>query len=115
MPPQSKRPASTSCSPVCKSLSIPVAVKLSPFYTNFMAFASRLDAAGVKGMVVFNRFYQPDIDLENLEAIPTLRLSTSDELLLRLRWTAALYGQVKADLAVTGGVHTAHRRPSRPS
>ena len=92
---------------VCQSVSIPVAVKLSPFYTNFRAFASRLDAAGVKGIVVFNRFYQPDIDVENLEAIPTLRLSTSDELLIRLRWAAALYGQVKADIAVTGGVHTA--------
>jgi len=92
---------------VCKTVSIPVAVKLSPFYTSFRHLADRLDAAGAKGLVLFNRFYQPDIDVENLEAIPTLRLSTSDELLLRLRWTAALYGNVKADLAVTGGVHTA--------
>jgi dihydroorotate dehydrogenase (fumarate) len=92
---------------VCQTVSIPVAVKLSPFYTSFLHFADRLVGAGAKGLVLFNRFYQPDIDVENLEAIPTLKLSTSDELLPRLRWTGALYGQCQADLAVTGGVHTA--------
>jgi len=92
---------------VCKNVSIPVAVKLSPFYTSFVPFARRLITAGAKGLVLFNRFYQPDIDVENLEAIPTLKLSTSDELLPRLRWTAALYGNCKADIAITGGVHTA--------
>jgi dihydroorotate dehydrogenase (fumarate) len=92
---------------VCKAVSIPVAVKLSPFYTSLIHFVSRLVGAGAKGVVLFNRFYQPDIDVENLEALPTLKLSTSDELLPRLRYTAALYGKVKADLSVTGGVHTA--------
>jgi len=92
---------------VVKSVSIPVAVKLSPFYTSFVHFSHRMDLAGVKGLVVFNRFYQPDIDTEKLEAVPNLKLSTSDELLPRLRYTAALHGRVKADLAVTGGVHTA--------
>ena len=92
---------------VCKTVSIPVAVKLSPYYTSFLHFARRLVAAGAKGVVLFNRFYQPDIDVENLEAIPTLKLSTSDELLPRLRWAAALYGNCPADIAITGGVHTA--------
>ncbi len=92
---------------VCQTVSIPVAVKLSPFYTSLPNFACRLVAGGAKGLVLFNRFYQPDIDVENLEPVPTLKLSTSDELLPRLRWTAALYGKCKADLAVTGGVHTA--------
>jgi dihydroorotate dehydrogenase (fumarate) len=92
---------------VCKTVSIPVAVKISPFYTNTVHFSRRLVAAGAKGLVLFNRFYQPDIDVENLEAMATLKFSTSDALLLRLRYTAALYGQTKADIAVTGGVHTA--------
>jgi dihydroorotate dehydrogenase (fumarate) len=92
---------------VCKTVSIPVAVKLSPYYTNTVLFARHLVTAGAKGLVLFNRFYQPDIDVENLEAAPTLKLSTSDSLLLRLRYTAALYGKTKADIAVTGGVHTA--------
>jgi dihydroorotate dehydrogenase (fumarate) len=92
---------------VCKTVSIPVAVKISPFYTNTVHFALRLVAAGAKGLVLFNRFYQPDIDVENLEALPTLKLSTSDTLRLRLRYTAALFGKTKADIAVTGGVHTA--------
>ena len=92
---------------MCQTVKIPVAVKLSPFYTSFLHFAHRLVAGGARGLVLFNRFYQPDIDVENLEAVPTLKLSTSDELLPRLRWTAALYGQTPADLAVTGGVHTA--------
>jgi dihydroorotate dehydrogenase (fumarate) len=92
---------------VCRSVSIPVAVKLSPFYTSFAHFAHTLEAAGAKGLVLFNRFYQPDIDVNGLALNAKLRLSTSEELLPRLRWAAALYGRGSADLAVTGGVHTA--------
>ncbi len=87
-------------------LTIPVAVKLSPFFTAPVEFASRLTAAGAEALVLFNRFYQPDIDLEALEVVPSLRLSEPSELLLRLHWTAILYGNVSADLAVTGGVHS---------
>lgn len=86
---------------------IPVAVKLSPFYTSLSSFAKHLDKAGVDGLIIFNRFYQPDIDPEQLEIQPMLKLSDSSELLLRLRWLAILSGWMKADLAVTGGVHTA--------
>ncbi len=89
------------------SIRIPVAVKLSPYFSSFANFAQWLDQAGVNGMVLFNRFYQPDFDLESLEVVPDLVLSTPSELLLRLRWVAILYGQVKADMAITGGVHTA--------
>src|SRR6478672_9941234 len=88
------------------AVSIPVAVKLSPFYSSFAALARRLDAAGADGLVIFNRFYQPDIDIEALDVLPTVRLSDSGDLLLRLRWLAILSGRVKASLAVTGGVHT---------
>lgn len=91
---------------VKKSITIPVAVKLSPFYSSLPHFAQRLDALGVDGLVLFNRFYQPDLDLEKLSAVPSLRLSDSSELLLRLRWLAILSGKVKAKLAVSGGVHT---------
>jgi dihydroorotate dehydrogenase (fumarate) len=91
---------------VCDSVSIPVAVKLSPFYSSLANFACRLDGLGVKGLVLFNRFYQPDIDIEHLEVNPTLRLSDSSELLLRLRWLAILSRQISASLAITGGVHT---------
>jgi dihydroorotate dehydrogenase (fumarate) len=69
--------------------------------------AKRLDAAGADAIVIFNRFYQPDFDLEALEVVPNLVLSNSNELLLRLHWVAVLYGNVKADLAITGGVHSA--------
>jgi dihydroorotate dehydrogenase (fumarate) len=86
---------------------LPVAVKLSPFYTALAHFARRLDDLGADGLVLFNRFYQPDFDLETLEVTPALRLSDSSELLLRLRWLAILSGRVKSSLAVTGGVHTA--------
>jgi dihydroorotate dehydrogenase (fumarate) len=86
---------------------IPVAIKLSPYYTSMASFAKRLDAAGADGMVLFNRFYQPDIDAEALQAVRALHLSNSSELPLRLRWIAILSGRVKASLAVTGGVHTA--------
>ncbi len=87
------------------AVSIPVAVKLSPFFTSLRHFATRLDAAGVDGLVLFNRFYQPDIDIERLDVTPTLQLSDRSELLLRLRWLALLSGQVKASLAASGGVH----------
>ncbi len=86
---------------------IPVAVKLCPYFSSMANMACKLDAAGANALVLFNRFYQPDYDLEALEVVPNLILSTSHELLLRLHWTAVLYGQVKADLALTGGVHNA--------
>jgi dihydroorotate dehydrogenase (fumarate) len=82
-------------------------VKLSPFFSSLGSFATELDALNVDGLVLFNRFYQPDIDPENLEVTPALRLSTRDELLLRVRWLAMLSGRVQASLAVSGGVHDA--------
>ena len=88
------------------ALKIPVAVKLSPFFSALPHFARELEQAGADGLVLFNRFYQPDIDVENLEAAPTLHLSDPSELLLRLRWLAILAPGVKIPLAVTGGVHT---------
>ena len=88
-------------------VAIPVAIKLSPFYTSLAAFAHQLDAARVDGLVLFNRFYQPDLDVERLDVQRTLRLSDSAELPLRLRWLAILSGRVKASLAATGGVHSA--------
>jgi dihydroorotate dehydrogenase (fumarate) len=91
---------------VKKAISIPVAVKLSPFFSSVSHLASQLDEAGADGLVLFNRFYQPDIDIEALEAVPSLHLSDSSELLLRIHWLAILAGQVKASLAATGGVHT---------
>ncbi len=89
------------------SVRIPVAVKLSPYFSAFSNFAARLDDAGANALVLFNRFHQPDFDFENLEVVSDLDLSASSELRLRLRWVAMLHGRVKADLAVTGGVHTA--------
>jgi dihydroorotate dehydrogenase (fumarate) len=89
------------------SVRIPVAVKISPFFSSLPHMAKRLDEAGADGLVLFNRFYQPDIDPEALEAAPTLRLSDSSELLPRLRWLAILSGRVKMSLGATGGVHTA--------
>jgi dihydroorotate dehydrogenase (fumarate) len=86
---------------------IPVAVKLGPYFSSMANVAQKLDAAGADAMVLFNRFYQPDYDLEALEVVPNLILSNSHELLLRLHWIAVLYGSVKADLALTGGVHSA--------
>jgi dihydroorotate dehydrogenase (fumarate) len=91
---------------VKESVTIPLAVKLSPFYSSVSNFARRLDMIGVDGLVLFNRFYQPDIDPEELELRRTLTLSDSSELLLRVRWLALLYGRVRASLACTGGVHT---------
>jgi len=90
-----------------RSIKIPLAVKLAPFYTAIPNFAKHLVDAGADGLVLFNRFYQPDLDLENLEVVPNLVLSTSDALRLPLRWIAILYGKVKVDLALTSGVHTA--------
>ncbi len=91
---------------VCESVRIPVSVKLNPFYTSLPNFAASLTAAGAKGLVLFNRFYQPDLDIDALEVVPTLELSTSAELRLPLRWIAILYGKLQADLALTSGVHT---------
>ncbi len=87
-------------------VSIPVSVKLSPFYTALVHFAGALAAAGADGLVIFNRFYEPDIDPEALAVSRTLKLSDSNTLRLRLRWLAILSEQVDASLAVTGGVHT---------
>jgi len=89
------------------NINIPLAVKLSPFFTSIPNIAKRLVEAGANGLVLFNRFYQPDFDLEALEVVPNLILSTSNELRLPLRWIAILYGQIKADLALTTGIHTA--------
>lgn len=85
---------------------IPLAVKLAPYFSSPGNLARRLDDTGANGLVLFNRFYQPDFDLEALEVVPSLNLSTPDELRLRLHWTALLYGRIKADIAVTGGVHS---------
>ena len=88
------------------AVDIPVAVKLSPYFSSPGHFAKQLDSMGAAGLVIFNRFYQPDIDIEELEAAPRLELSNSTELRLRLRWAAILHGHIKADLAIGGGVHT---------
>ncbi|MEZ5989752.1 MAG: dihydroorotate dehydrogenase-like protein [Planctomycetota bacterium] len=90
-----------------RSVTVPIAVKLSPFWSSFANMARRLVEAGADGLVLFNRFYQADIDVEALEYQRKLRLSSSHELLLRLRWIAILYGRVEASLILTGGVHTA--------
>jgi dihydroorotate dehydrogenase (fumarate) len=87
-----------------RELTIPIAMKLSPYYTAIGNLAQRLDQAGVDGLILFNRFYQPDIDLETLTIAPNLELSTSAELRIRLQWAALLRGRVKASLAVSGGV-----------
>jgi dihydroorotate dehydrogenase (fumarate) len=88
-------------------ITIPIAVKLSPFFTSLPNFARRLVEAGANGLVLFNRFYQPDLDLEELEVVPRLVLSSSQELRVPLRWIAILYGRVQADFALTSGVYTA--------
>jgi len=85
---------------------IPVAVKLGPYFTSMGNFARQLDVAGADALVFFNRFYQPDFDLEEVEVTPNLTLSTSDELRLRLHWVALLANRVRPELAITGGVHT---------
>jgi dihydroorotate dehydrogenase (fumarate) len=89
-----------------RALRIPVALKLSPFFASFGNLALQLDQAGVDGLVLFNRFYQPDIDLRTMTVAPSLELSRSGELLLRLRWLAILHGRVRASLIATGGVET---------
>lgn len=88
-------------------VTMPVTVKLSPFFTNFAHVAKRLDEAGADGLVLFNRFYQPDIDLEELEVVPNILLSTPMAMRLPLRWVAILYGRIQADLAASSGVHRA--------
>jgi len=87
-------------------IKIPLAIKLSPFFTAFANVARQIDEAGADGLVLFNRFYQPDIDIRTMQVVPRLELSTSAELSLRLRWIAILCGRVRASLAITGGVAT---------
>jgi len=90
---------------VKSEVTIPVSVKLSPFFSALAHFALELEAAGADGLVLFNRFFQPDINVEDLTAEPSLQLSGPSDLLLRLRWLAVLHGKVKGSLGVTGGVH----------
>jgi dihydroorotate dehydrogenase (fumarate) len=89
-----------------RHLKIPLAVKLTPFFTALGSFARQLDAAGADGLVLFNRFYQPDIDIRTMTLVPEAQLSTSAELLLRLRWVAILHGRIRPSIALTGGVST---------
>ena len=91
---------------VKSAIKIPLAVKISPFVTSIPNFAKRLVAAGADGLVLFNRFYQPDFDLDELEIIHSLDLSTSSDLRLPLRWISILHGKVNADFALTSGIHT---------
>jgi dihydroorotate dehydrogenase (fumarate) len=91
---------------VKSAISIPLAVKLSPFITALPNFARRVVEAGANGLVLFNRFYQPDFDLNELKIVPSLDLSTSAELRLPLRWISILHGKINADFALTSGVHT---------
>jgi dihydroorotate dehydrogenase (fumarate) len=92
---------------VKESITIPLAVKLSPFFSALPHLAAQLDRIGTNGLILFNRFYQPDIDPERRQPVRTLRFSDSSELPLRLRWIAILAGRVRSSLAVSGGVHTA--------
>jgi dihydroorotate dehydrogenase (fumarate) len=92
---------------VKSTVRIPVAVKLGPYFSSVGNMARRLDSAGADALVLFNRFYQPDFDLESLEVVPNLILSNPHELMLRLHWIAVLYGNIRADLGLTGGVHSA--------
>lgn len=92
---------------VKRSITIPVAMKLSPFFSSFANMARRLELGGADGLVLFNRFYQPDIDLETLEVKPNVILSTPHALKLPLRWIAILHGRIKMSLAATSGIHTA--------
>ena len=86
-------------------ITIPIAMKLSSQFSSVVNVAQRFEQAGANGLVLFNRFYQPDIDLETLEVVPRLELSTSEESLMRIRWIAILYGRINCSLAITGGVH----------
>jgi dihydroorotate dehydrogenase (fumarate) len=92
---------------VCRAVKVPVAVKLSQSFTSVPNLVARLEDAGARGVVLFNRFYQPDFDIETLEVRPTLHFSTPSELLPRLHWAAILYGHLNIDLAISGGVHSA--------
>jgi dihydroorotate dehydrogenase (fumarate) len=92
---------------VTGAVKIPVSVKLSPSFTSVPNLAQQLEESGARGLVLFNRFYQPDFDIQALEVRPTLHFSTPSELLPRLHWAAILFGQIKIDLAITGGVHSA--------
>ena len=92
---------------VCQAVKVPVAVKLSQSFTSVPYLAARLEDAGARGIVMFNRFYQPDFDIETLEVRPTLHFSTPSELLPRLHWAAILYGHLNMDIAISGGVHSA--------
>jgi dihydroorotate dehydrogenase (fumarate) len=94
------------CNDIKSSVHIPVAIKLSPYFSAPAHMARRLDELGANALVLFNRFYQPDFDIETYSVQPNLDLSTSAELRLRLRWAAILYGNLRADLAITGGVHS---------
>src|SRR5260370_24094677 len=94
-------------SEIRSQLYIPLAVKIGPYFSSIPNIARRLAEAGAGAVVIFNRFYQPDFDLESLSLVPTLQLSTPHDLLLRLHWAAILYGRIRADIAITGGVHTA--------
>lgn len=91
---------------VTSTVKIPVAVKLSPYFSSMSWMANQIVEAGAKGLVLFNRFYQPDIDLEKLEVVPNVVLSTPEMIRLRVRWIAILHDNIKADLAATGGVYT---------
>lgn len=88
------------------AIQIPIAVKLGPFFSSTAWLADQLDKAGANGLVLFNRFYQPDIDLENLEVVPNVLLSTPMAMRLPLRWIAILYGRINADLAATSGIYS---------
>jgi dihydroorotate dehydrogenase (fumarate) len=90
-----------------EALTIPIAVKISHFFSAVANFASHLDTSGANALVLFNRFYQPDLDIEQLEVVPSLTLSRPSELLLRLHWVAIIHGHIGADMAITGGVHSA--------
>ena len=92
---------------VCQAVKVPVSVKLSQSFTSIPNLAKQLHEAGAAGVVLFNRFYQPDFDIEGLEVRPTLHFSTPSELLPRLHWAAILYGQLDIDIGITGGVHSA--------
>jgi dihydroorotate dehydrogenase (fumarate) len=92
---------------VKSTVKIPVTMKLSPYFSSLAGFAKKLDDSGTDGLLLFNRFYQPDIDLETLEVLPNVLLSNPQSMRLPLRWIAILYGRVKADLAATSGIYSA--------
>ena len=91
---------------ICMAVEIPVAVKLSPFFTSIPNFIKKVAGAGAKGAVLFNRFYQPDFDLDELEVVPSLHLSSQSEMLLPLRWIAIMHGHINIDFALTTGVQS---------